>query len=96
MMYLGKGKGWVRTDLLPIAYEYGPDGKIAQPRPAGQGRGNADPNAPRFVASGISGSGTDVGDARPSTEALGKIAYEMKVDYAVKQIQEKMATFVKK
>jgi creatinine amidohydrolase/Fe(II)-dependent formamide hydrolase-like protein len=106
MMYLGKGKNWVRTDLLPIAYTYGPDGKIAAPTPPapagqGRGRGNADPNAPRFVNSGISGEnsperGGTPGDARQSTEALGKIAYEMKVDYAVKQIQEKMATFVKK
>ena len=95
MMYLGKGKNWVRTDLLPIAYTYGPDGKMAQPTPPGQGRGNADPNAPRFVASGISGSAGQPGDARPSTEALGKIAYEMKVDYAVKQIQEWMATIKK-
>ncbi len=103
MMYLGKGKGWVRTDLLPIAYTYGPDGKIAPPTPptpAGAGRGAADPNAPRFVASGVGGTtgpnGATPGDARPSTEALGKIAYEMKVDYAVKQIQATMATFVKK
>lgn len=96
MMYLGKGKDWVRTDLLPIAFQYGPDGKIAQPTPAGQGRGNADPNAPRFVASGISGASGGVGDARKSTEELGRIQYEMKVDYAVKQIQATMATFVKK
>lgn len=99
MMYLGKGKNWVRTDLLPIAYTYGPDGKIAQPAPPGQGRGgrgNADPNAPRFVASGISGTPGNPGDARQSTEELGKIAFEMKVDYAVKQIQATMAGFVKK
>lgn len=100
MMYLGKGKNWVRTDLLPIAYTYSPDGKIALPTPPGAGRGNADPNAPRFVASGISGSGgpngSTPGDARKSSEALGKIAVEMKVDYAVKQIQATMATFVKK
>jgi len=100
MMYLGKGKGWVRTDLLPVAYQYGPDGKIATPPPPAvegqaRGRGNADPNAPRFVASGISGSGSDIGDARKSTEALGKIQVDMKVDYAVKQIQATMATFKK-
>lgn len=100
MMYLGKGKNWVRTDLLPIAYEYGPDGKIAPARPAGQGRGNVDPNAPRFVGSGISGAngpnGYEPGDARKASEELGKIQYDMKVDYAVKQIQATMATFVKK
>ncbi len=102
MMYLGKGKGWVRTDLLPIAYQYGPDGKIAPPPPAptgqgqGRGRGNADPNAPRFVGSGITGAGGDIGDARKSSEALGKIQVEMKIDYAVKQIQATMAGFVRK
>jgi creatinine amidohydrolase/Fe(II)-dependent formamide hydrolase-like protein len=96
MMYEGKGKNWVRTDLLPLAFEYGPDGKIAPPRPAGRGRGAADPNAPRFVASGISGADGQPGDARKSTEELGKIAAEMKIDYAVKQIQATMATFVKK
>ena len=104
MMYLGKGKGWVRTDLLPVAYTYGPDGQMAKPTPPpppGQGRGgNPDPNAPRFVNSGISGdngpSGSTPGDARKSSEALGKIQVDMKIDYAVKQIQATMATFVKK
>lgn len=96
MMYEGKGKNWVRTDLLPIAYTNGPDGKIAAPTQPGAGRGAADPNAPRFVASGISGSNGQPGDARPATEELGKIAAEMKIDYAVKQIQEMMASFVKK
>jgi creatinine amidohydrolase len=45
--------------------------------PRGQAR---DPNAPR-VNNGISG------DARRSSEELGKKAFEMKVDYAVKQIR---------
>jgi creatinine amidohydrolase/Fe(II)-dependent formamide hydrolase-like protein len=44
-----------------------------------------DPNAPR-VNNGISG------DARRSTKELGKKAFEMKVDYAVKQIQGFVAT----
>jgi creatinine amidohydrolase len=39
-----------------------------------------DPNAPR-VNNGITG------DARRSSPALGKMAFEMKVDYAVKQIR---------
>ncbi|MEP7345579.1 MAG: creatininase family protein [Gemmatimonadaceae bacterium] len=39
-----------------------------------------DPNAPR-LNNGITG------DARRSSEALGKKAYQMKVDYAVKQIR---------
>lgn len=51
---------------------------IGDPAPVpGQPR---DPNAPR-LNNGITG------DARRSSEALGKKAYEMKVDYAVKQIR---------
>src|SRR5438105_5074552 len=46
--------------------------------PLGQRR---DPNAPR-VNNGITG------DARRSSVALGKMAFDMKVDYAVKQIRE--------
>jgi creatinine amidohydrolase len=45
--------------------------------PRGQAR---DPNAPR-VNNGVSG------DARRSTTELGKMAFDMKVDYAVKQIR---------
>jgi creatinine amidohydrolase len=106
MMYLGKGKDWTRTDLLPYAVTMGPGYVPAPPAPRGQGAGPAaaggaqgaqpaaqgggraaaDPNAPRIVASGVSG------DGRKSTEALGKEAFEMKVDYAVKQIQAWMAT----
>ncbi len=92
MMYLGKDKDWVRTDLLKYAVTMGPGYVPAPPAPRGQGGGGrgrgaaADPNAPRIVASGVSG------DGRQSTEDLGKIAYEMKVDYAVKQIQEFLAS----
>ena len=46
--------------------------------PPGQRR---DPNAPR-VNNGITG------DARRSSVTLGKMAFDMKVDYAVKQIRE--------
>jgi hypothetical protein len=49
---------------------------------AGGGRGAAaDPNAPPRVNNGISG------DARPSTPELGKKIFDMKVDYAVRQIR---------
>jgi creatinine amidohydrolase len=105
MMYLGKGKNWTRTDLLPYAVTMGPGYVPNPPAPRGQGAGAAgaagagrgagraaaaaDPNAPRVVASGVSG------DGRQSTEELGKIAYEMKVDYAVKQIQDFLATIKK-
>jgi creatinine amidohydrolase/Fe(II)-dependent formamide hydrolase-like protein len=98
MMYLGKGKDWTRTDLLKYAVTMGPGYVPAPPAPRAQGAANAgaggqgggraapDPNAPRIVASGVSG------DGRPSTEELGKMAFEMKVDYAVKQIQEYLAS----
>lgn len=48
------------------------------PRVPGQ---QVDPNAPR-VNNGITG------DARRSTAELGKMAFDIKVDYAVRQIQE--------
>ena len=41
-----------------------------------------DPNAPRPVASGVSG------DGRQSDVKYGKMAMDIKIDYAVKQIQE--------
>ena len=50
-------------------------------RGEGRGRGAADPNAPPRKNNGISG------DARRSTAALGKQAFDIKIDYAVKQIQ---------
>jgi hypothetical protein len=43
-------------------------------------RAARDPNVPR-VNNGISG------DARRSTAALGKMEFDMKIDYAVRQIQ---------
>jgi len=74
MMYLGQGKDWVRTDLLPVAVSNTP------------GRGQAvDPNAPRVVASGVSG------DGRQSSVELGKKAFDNKVDYAVRQIKALLA-----
>ena len=51
------------------------------PLPGQGGRGQADPNASRRVNNGITG------DARRSSAALGKMAFDMKVDYAVKQIR---------
>jgi creatinine amidohydrolase len=72
MMYLGADKGWVRPELIKDAVGGG----------GGRGRGQADPNAPPRVNNGISG------DARPSTVALGKRIFDMKVDYAVRQIQQ--------
>ena len=44
------------------------------------------PTAPRPVPSGVSG------DGRQSTVDLGKIAFDNKVDYAVRQIQQFLGT----
>jgi creatinine amidohydrolase/Fe(II)-dependent formamide hydrolase-like protein len=79
MLYLGGDKGWVRKDLIPTA--------VGDPMPPpgsgrGRGRGQQDPNAPPRVGNGITG------DARRSTVELGKKAFDMKVDYAVRQIHE--------
>ena len=98
MMYAGKGKDWVRTDLLKYAVTMGPGYVPAPPAPRGQGAGAAggaqggggraavDPNAPRIVASGVTG------DGRPSSEAIGKEAFENKVSLAVAQIKAWMET----
>ena len=45
-----------------------------------------DPAAPRPVASGVSG------DGRPSDVKYGKMAMDIKIDYAVKQIQAFLAS----
>ena len=76
MLYLGGDKGWVRKELIPTA-----EGDPVPP-PGERGRGRStDPNAPPRKNNGISG------DARRSTAALGKQAFDIKIDYAVKQIQ---------
>jgi len=76
MLYLGGDKGWVRKELIATA-EGDP---VPPPGARGQGRGAADPNAPPRKNNGITG------DARRSTAALGKQAFDIKVSYAVKQI----------
>ena len=77
MMYLDSAGVWVRRDLVPTAL-----GDTATRR----GRGAAaDPNAPPRINNGISG------DARRSSVELGKRAFDIKVNYAVKQIQDFMA-----
>jgi creatinine amidohydrolase len=82
MLYLGGDKGWVRKALIPTA-EGDP---VPPPGARGQGRGRAaDPNAPPRKNNGISG------DARRSTAALGKKAFDIKIDYAVKQIHDFLA-----
>ncbi len=82
MLYLGGDKGWVRKDLIATA-EGDP---MPPPGERGRGRGQADPNAPPRKNNGITG------DARRSTKELGKMAFDIKVDYAVKQIQGFLGT----
>src|SRR5438552_4836743 len=86
MLYLGGDKGWVRKELIATA-EGDP---LPPPGQRGQGRGQpADPNAPPRRNNGITG------DARRSTAALGKMAFDIKIDYAVKQIQGFLAAQTK-
>src|SRR5690242_9298770 len=82
MLYLGGDKGWVRKELIATA-----EGDPAPPPgQRGRGRAQADPNAPPRKNNGITG------DARRSTKELGKMAFDIKVDYAVKQIQGFLGT----
>ncbi len=79
MLYLDSLGVWVRRDLIATA--------LGDTMPRGGGRGGAravanDPKAPPRVKNGITG------DARRSTAALGKRAFDIKVDYAVQQIRE--------
>lgn len=73
MLYLGDGT-WVRLDQLPNA--------LGDPVPTGPRGAAPDPNAPPRKNNGITG------DARKASKELGKKLFEMKVDYAVKQIKE--------
>jgi len=70
------GDAWVRKDLIKTA--------LGDPVPAA-GQNQADPKAPR-VNNGITG------DARRSSAELGKMAFDLKVDYAVKQIRGFLGT----
>jgi creatinine amidohydrolase len=74
MLYLG-GDTWVRKELISTAL-----GDPA-PIPGQRGSGQVDPAARPSLNNGITG------DARRSSVALGKMAFDMKVDYAVRQIQ---------
>ena len=74
MLYLG-GDTWVRKALIPTAL-----GDPA-PSPGLRGSGPVDQPARPSVNNGITG------DARRSSAALGKMAFDMKVDYAVRQIR---------
>ena len=80
MMYLDSANVYVRRDLIADAV-----GDPVQPRGAGRGAQQQGANAAPRRNNGISG------DARRSSVELGKKAMDMKVDYAVKQIQAFMA-----
>ena len=69
------GDTWVRRDLIGTA--------LGDPV-ASAGQIRADPNTKR-VNNGI------LGDGRRSSAELGKIVFDMKVDYAVKQIRQFLA-----
>lgn len=80
MLYLGGDKGWVRKSLIKTALG------DPMPPPGERGRrGEPRPDAPPRVNNGITG------DARPSTAALGKLLFDMKVDHAVRQIRQFLA-----
>jgi creatinine amidohydrolase len=70
------GDTWVRKDLIKTA--------LGDPIPV-TGQPPATPNTPR-VNNGITG------DARGSSSELGKMVFDTKVDYAVKQIRGFLAT----
>ncbi|MEO7966220.1 MAG: creatininase family protein [Gemmatimonadaceae bacterium] len=75
MMFLG-GASWVRLNLVKDA--------LGDPvPPAGERPAAADPNAPR-KNNGISG------DGRRSSKELGRRIFDMKVEYALKQIRSKI------
>src|SRR5205823_1516261 len=71
MMYLDKDNTWVRRDLVSSAV-----GDPVVGHTAGDGKARFGPHSPQ---NGI------LGDARRSTAELGKRAFDMKVDYAVRQ-----------
>jgi creatinine amidohydrolase len=73
LMYLDKGNAWVRRDLIPSAV-----GDPVVGHTAADGKAQFGPHSPQ---NGI------LGDARHSTAELGKRAFDMKVDFAVKQIR---------
>jgi len=73
LMYLDTGNTWVRRNLVPSAV-----GDPVVGRTSGDGKAQFGPHSPQ---NGI------LGDARRSTAELGKRAFDMKVDFAVKQIR---------
>ena len=83
MLYLGGDKGWVRKELIKTA--------LGDPVGGRGGRGRGEPairmRRPRRRASTTASRGTP----GASTVELGKREFDMKIDYAVKQIQALLA-----
>src|SRR5246127_2039299 len=77
MMYLDKDNTWVRRDLVSSAV-----GDPVVGHTAGDAKARFGPHSPQ---NGI------LGDARRSTAELGKRAFDMKVEYAVRQIRGLLA-----
>ena len=77
MMYLGMDKGWVRPELLATA--------VGNYTPCKDKPVDSVAAARPRVNNGITG------DARRSTKELGKMAFDGKVDNAVRQIKELLA-----
>ncbi len=77
MLYLG-GDLWVRKALLPEA--------LGDPVPAAGGPRTPDANAPPRKNNGITG------DARRASVELGKRLFDLKVQYAVRQIRGFIST----
>jgi creatinine amidohydrolase/Fe(II)-dependent formamide hydrolase-like protein len=78
MLYLDKDNTWVRRDLVSSAV-----GDPVVGHTARDGKAQFGPHSPQ---NGI------LGDARRSTAELGKIAFDLKVDYAVRQIRSLLPT----
>ena len=81
MLYLGGDTGWVRKELINEAVG-DPVPELGQRALDSQSAANALPHKNNGIK----------GDARRSTVELGKMAFDMKVEYAVKQIQELLTT----
>ncbi|HEY7396510.1 MAG TPA: creatininase family protein [Gemmatimonadaceae bacterium] len=98
MLYLG-GDAWVRKELLASAVgtpvtRRAPGDSAARGGGRGRGQGTAGDSTGRGAGRGRGAGGDSTrvnngisGDARRSTAELGKKLIDMKVDYAVKQIQ---------
>ena len=80
MLYLGGDQGWVRKELLKDA--------LGDPVPQ---LGQRDSDNQTVTTPSVRRNNGISGDARRSTPELGKMAFDMKVEYAVAQIQNFLA-----